>query len=532
VRYIPEMTICAIYARYSSELQSPASITDQIRKCIEFAARHQGWAVADEHLYTDEAQSGTGMDRAGLARMMAAATSGRAPFDILLVDDTSRLSRNLSDATRIFERLKYAGVRSIAVSQGIDSENEQAELLVAMHGIMDAGYVRELAHKTHRGLEGCVLRGLHAGGRCFGYRNERVDETSGRLVIEPSEAVIVRRIFEMAADGASFRVIAHTLNAEGIVSPRPRRGRIAGGWCQTAIRAILHNERYVGRIIWNRAKFIKRPGSNKRTARPRPRTEWRIVEAPETRIVDDALWRRVEERLAFVKRTYGRVDGHSGLFGREASSPYLLSGLLVCAGCGARMVVRNGKGPNGKYECPLHRNRGTCTNALAVRRDVIETQLLAGLQREVLAPAIVDLIAEELGRHLRRKEARGDAAATRKRRAEIESEVRRLTVAIAEGGHSAALLAAIAERERELATLAPPPVTMPKTDDLRGFVARQVTDLRSLVSEDVKRARLKLAQFVGEVRMVPTTAGYVAEGNWNLLGGLGGSFWEHCGGWI
>lgn len=64
--------------------------------------------------------------------------------------------------------------------------------------------MRELAKKTHRGMEGLALRGLHTGGRIFGYETVSLGEREGKkLVINPSEATIVRRIFELSAGGMS-----------------------------------------------------------------------------------------------------------------------------------------------------------------------------------------------------------------------------------------------------------------------------------------------------------------------------------------
>jgi hypothetical protein len=108
----------AVYARYSSHRQSPASIQDQLRKCREFAAKSQ-WDFQDAQVYTDEALSGAGADRPGLLKLMAAAGQQPRPFDVLLVDDTSRLSRNMGDVARVAEKFKFDGVRVIAVSQGI-----------------------------------------------------------------------------------------------------------------------------------------------------------------------------------------------------------------------------------------------------------------------------------------------------------------------------------------------------------------------------------------------------------------------------
>jgi site-specific DNA recombinase len=231
---------CAVYARYSSDRQSPTSIEDQIRKCCEFAAR-EGYHLEEEHIYSDEALSGSGADRPGLQLLMRAIRRVPRQFDVVLVDDTSRLARDLVQMKLLSRELEFLGLRMVSVSQGIDTGQEQSQVLITVHGLVDELYTKELAKKTHRGLEGAVLRGHHAGGRCFGYRNE-VTATGVHLRIDEREAAVVRRIFEMCANGASIKRIARTLNNEHVPPPRPRPGRIAS-WCPTAIREMLYNER-------------------------------------------------------------------------------------------------------------------------------------------------------------------------------------------------------------------------------------------------------------------------------------------------
>ena len=133
----------AIYARYSSDLQRQSSIEDQIRKCDEHG-KAQGWVAAKDCIYTDEAISGVSTQRPGLQRMLAAAIAANHPFDVILVDDTSRISRSLSDAVQLFEKLRIAGLRVIAVAQGIDTKSEQADVLVTVHGLVDSLHVKEL----------------------------------------------------------------------------------------------------------------------------------------------------------------------------------------------------------------------------------------------------------------------------------------------------------------------------------------------------------------------------------------------------
>ena len=186
----------------------------------------------------------------------------------------------------VHQRLAHYCVRVIAVSQGIDTRHEQSELMIAMHGITDSLYVRELGKKTHRGLEGKFLKGLSAGGRCYGYDAVPLEGGGVRLVVNEIEASIVREIFEWRAAGYSLKKIAGLLNERKTPPPQKHARPHHPTWCPTAIRAMLRRELYMGRRIWNQTKFVKTPGTNKRVARPRPRNEWQVQDVPELRIVE------------------------------------------------------------------------------------------------------------------------------------------------------------------------------------------------------------------------------------------------------
>ena len=96
----------AIYARYSSDLQRPSSIEDQIRECKEAAVRN-GWTVAEEFIRSDESSSGQVLvGRDGLDELMTLAQDPSKPYDGVLIDDTSRFGRNLSDTLPLSDLLE------------------------------------------------------------------------------------------------------------------------------------------------------------------------------------------------------------------------------------------------------------------------------------------------------------------------------------------------------------------------------------------------------------------------------------------
>jgi site-specific DNA recombinase len=154
-------------------------------------------------------------ERTGLQKLLASAEQSGREFDAILIDDTSRLTRKLADALNLYERLTFAGARLVAVSQGVDSDSSQAEILFGVHGLIDSVYSQELGLKTH-----------HTGGRVFGYRSVK-DVDGVKLEIVESEAATIRRMFELYSKGQSLKRIAFLLNGEGVKSPQPQKGRIS-----------------------------------------------------------------------------------------------------------------------------------------------------------------------------------------------------------------------------------------------------------------------------------------------------------------
>ena len=521
---------CAVYARVSTDKQSRLSPADQTRKCKEYADAN-GLHVLDEHVYVDEGLSGVGSDRPSFQKLLQTAYSPARPFDTILVDDTSRFSRSLPEAMSIMENLRFRGLRVIFVSQGIDTHSEQADVQMTVHGLVDSLYVKELAKKTHRGLEGLVLRGLHSGGRCYGYSAVPAGEgESKRYVINEQEARVVKRIFEMSARGVSLKKIAKTLNREGIRPPRSRSGR-PNTWCPTAVRGMLKRELYKGERIWNKSEFRKVPGTNKRRSRPRHENQWKRIRQPELAIVSEALWDEVQTRLKSFADKCGR-DRITGLLPRSFTNDHLFSGLLKCSRCGGNMVISTGGGTHRhpKYACSNRVNRGTCTNDLYIRRDKLEEGLLHNLQTELMQPEVLEFAMDEFGRQLSSelKNVSAELAQMRQRKEKLEGEIHKFMAAIAENGHSKAMLEEIAIRERELASLtdrllaATPDSIHARVEETRRFVKEGISNLRELLNENAPLAKAELHRHLDSVVMTPSNHGkewhYIAEGDWDLLG--------------
>src|ERR1700733_10375136 len=441
------------------------------------------------------------------------------------------MSRSLADTVRLREDLNFTGIRFVAVSQGIDSDDEQSDVMMTVHGLVDSLYIKELAKKTHRGLEGLALKGFHTGGSCFGYRSEKLDDGS-QLQIDEEEATIVRRIFEMSVSGLSLKTIAKQLNADGIPPPRGTKKKTRPSWAYTAIREMLRRDIYRGRVVWNKRKYKKRPGTNKRVSVPRPESQWVVIERPELRIVPQELWDRVQANL---KATADRFPGMKpGLQNRSTSVPYLFSGTLKCGECGANLSILTGRGKNNNaaaYGCPHHANRGVCSNNLYQRRDALETQLLEGLRDRLLNNSAIEEILFQISQSINstlldRPEKFRDLE---KAQIQLETEMNNLADAIGRSGGSAFLFKPLQGKEADrdsivasLARYATHALISFDSDWLRTRILSDLQDLGSLLNMDPLRAKAELRKHITEIRMTPTQnegkGFYVAEGNWDLVG--------------
>ena len=147
----------AIYARYSSDNQREQSIEDQVRVCRIYAQK-QGIEVLNEHIYADEARSGSIRDRKGLDALMKSCEEKR--FDIVLVDDSSRISRDVYYFNQLLCRFIYLHVRLISISDDLDTQEENAKVGYQFRSIFNELYLTDLKKKTHRGQMGQVMRGF------------------------------------------------------------------------------------------------------------------------------------------------------------------------------------------------------------------------------------------------------------------------------------------------------------------------------------------------------------------------------------
>ena len=497
------MTQAVIYARYSSDNQKDASIEDQVRQC---RARIDQEEWQPGKVYSDHAISGATTLRPGYQKMLEDARAGR--FEVLVAEALDRLSRDQENIAGLFKQLSFAGVRLVTLSEG-----EIGELHVGLKGTMNALFLKDLAQKTRRGLEGRIRQGKSGGGLCFGYDVVHKVDPAGEPVhgerrINAVEAAIVCRIFGEFALGRSPRAIAHTLNKEAIPGPAGKAwgpSTIYGNWRRST--GILNNELYIGRLVWNRQQFIKDPDTGRRQARLNPETKWIVEEVPHLRIVDDHLWNLVKERQQDSRSRVTTED--KGVRSERARRPrYLLSGVLRCGTCGGGYS----KISQAHYGCSTARNKGTCDNLLTVRRDYLEAKVLDGLRHHLMHPDLVKTFVDEFHREVNRQAAEKDMCRDRTEcdLKKTERNIRRMIEAIKAGVPGAAVKDEMTTLEARriglLSQLEGAPPSIPRLHPNIAEVYRQkVTNLSEALNDEhtCLEAAECIRELIEEIRLVP-----------------------------
>jgi DNA invertase Pin-like site-specific DNA recombinase len=471
---------CAIYARYSSETQREASIDDQLRICRARAER-EGWQVVQ--VFHDAAFSGATTLRSGYQTLMA--TMRQGAFDLVLAESLDRFSRDQEHIAGFYKQAAFSGVRVVTLAEG-----EVNELHIGLKGTMGALYLKDLADKTRRGLEGRIRAGRSAGAVAYGYRVVRQVGPDGEVhrglrEIDPIEAAVIRRIFADYASGQSPLAIARSLNDEGVPGPG------GGPWFDSTIRGragrgdgLLRNPVYVGVLVWNRKRTVKDPVTGKRRRRQNDPSSHVTQEVPSLRLIDDDLWQQVQVRLA-AKAARPAVDGGVAAFWEGRRPRHLLTGKVVCGVCSGLFYAR-GRDYLGCQGARRH----LCRNTTSVRRGPLEAQVLEALGRQLMRPELVAEFVTEFTREWNRLAAEAGQAQAAQRRAleAVERKIDHLAEVISRGVSPRSLLAKLetleGQREKLTAELADSPGSPPALhSNLAEVYRKRVASLREALAD-------------------------------------------------
>lgn len=319
------MTRLAFYLRYSSDKQSPCSIEDQLRRCRDTAQRY-GFSTDGARIFSDEALSATGKDDAKrLAYHQLLAAWEANEFDVLIVDEWSRLNRNGIEHAQTVQRLEDNRRIRLITTNGLDTNQPNWQLVASLFGMVGQQSTRDAQHRVARGMLGQLERGYMVASPAYGYDLRHEYEGTGRRlgthwVVNEDQAAIVREIYARREQGQSMHQIARWLNESQVPTSRQARKNGGGYWRPSRVRGLLSNSIYRGEFQWHNSSNYQTMAKKKGLD-----DEVTVYQRPQLRLVSDETWYRCN--TGSISRS-----GYGG--GKHA-----LSGLLTCGCCSSTLAL-------------------------------------------------------------------------------------------------------------------------------------------------------------------------------------------------
>lgn len=366
----------------ANERAESNSISNQKDLIREFLRNREDIVIEKE--YVDDGYSGTDFLRPSFQMMLDDIRAGK--IDCVITKDLSRFGREYIDSGMYIERLFPAlGVRFIAINDNIDTMqgNQGAdEIIIPFKNLINDAYSRDISIKIRSHLDIKRRKGeVVTSFVPYGY--VRDEENKHQIVPDPYAGEIVKDIFRMKIHGMSQDAIARYLNQHGVLSPMEYKNSIGihyktpfkmkemSEWGSVTVRRILENEVYVGNLIQGKTTT---PNYKVKRAIQRSESEWVRVDKNHQAIVSDRDFEIVQRLLLMDTRTAPDNDG-----------VYILSGIAVCADCGATMVrkVSTVKGKKyAYYMCSNHKQNKQCTSH-RISESVLEDAVLELIKQQI-----------------------------------------------------------------------------------------------------------------------------------------------------
>lgn len=372
----------AIYCRLSEEDRhklheedDSLSIQNQKSMLIKYAM-DQGWDIYN--IYNDDDYPGADRKRPEWNHLLKDAEDQK--FDIVLCKTQSRFTRELELVEKYIHHLfPLWGIRFVSIVDNADTANKGNKKSRQINGLVNEWYLEDMSENIKSVLTDRRKDGFHIGAfALYGYKKD--PERKGHLIIDEEAAAVVREIFTLFSQGYGKTAIARMLNDRGIPNPteykrlhglrfKQPKSKNSTLWKYFAIAYMLKNEIYIGNMVQGKYGSVSyKTKQNK----PRPQSEWYVVEGTHEPIIDRELWNKVQSLVAQRAKPFS--VGTIGLFARKAR----------CANCG--YIMRSTKSApkrGGKHylQCSnRHVAKDACIGSF-ISVDKLEKIVIAELNR-------------------------------------------------------------------------------------------------------------------------------------------------------
>lgn len=351
--------IAGLYLRLSKDddKETESSSISTQRKMLRTFAKKNNFTVYKE--YIDDGYSGTNFERPSFKKMIEDIENKK--INLVITKDLSRLGRDYIISGKYTEiYFPSKSVRYIAINDGYDSENQHTDI-APFKNLINEMYARDTSKKIRSALYAKMSDGHFIGNFApYGYKKD--PKNKNHLIPDEESAIIVRKIFNMAAYGNPPIKIARNLNYNKILTPAEYRCKNhlhldidnyskRKEWTSSTISKMLKNQVYIGNTIQGKTSKISFKSKIKVN---RPKEEWVIVKNTHKPIVD--------------KETFDIVKSHSLRRTCEKKGKFtnIFSGIAKCMDCKKNMsaVSSRKKGSQANLVCSKYKlyGKNECTN--------------------------------------------------------------------------------------------------------------------------------------------------------------------------
>lgn len=358
------------YVRYSDHKQDDGfSVEYQLAEIEEFVYRN-GLELRKNHI--DQATTATKVaGREAFFELIHEVKEGYV--DVIVVYKLNRIFRNAYESQKYRKLFKKHGVKLMSVTQQIDEDTSAGRLMTNVLSDIDQYQSETISDHVKSSMREMARQGYFTGGTVpFGYALEVIEngkKSRKKYTPHEDERAVVHKLFELYADGHSLRYLQTYLTNYGY---RTRQGKEFG---ITTIARMLGNDFYIGTLRYKTQGY-----------------EDVIVEDAVPPIIDEYLWRRVQERKNANKQVQPR----------KKKELYSLTGKIYCDLCGEHFFgMRSGSRQGGKYYdyqyyiCSKRKGYNAC-KCDRIRKDYLEDIVLQEIKRRILNEESIRRLASEI----------------------------------------------------------------------------------------------------------------------------------------
>lgn len=372
----------ALYLRLSledgGEKDESNSIGNQRKLIYEYIQQDPELSRYEAVEFCDDGCSGTNMNRPGLQELLKEIKAKN--ISCILVKDMSRFSRDYIELGIYLNRIfPFMGIRFIAINDHYDSREHcgsTIEIDTAFQTLLYDLYSKDISGKVKTSFAAKCTNGEYVFGQApFGYEKSR--EVKNMVIVNESEAEIVRYIFSLAVQGKTSTQIARQLYEEGIPSIMQMRhpekkytdGKVHS-WSEKAVRRILNNRFYLGEMAYG--KSVRKSVGSKNGISV-PMEDWKVIRNHHEALIPEEIYEQVSSFR----------PGYSTKRNREK---HPLTGKLYCGGCGYSMNYKplQGKNRDRRFECGKHTLLQIPECCTCISAGLLEKTVLMMLNEELL----------------------------------------------------------------------------------------------------------------------------------------------------